>query len=229
MAEKKKYNCSYCGPYEADDSWPACPECLTCPPGWIAKNTEKSPLSCGIPPRHESCRLANFQTENGGQKKALAMATRFCDKFPQLIKTGIGGLIFYGTVGTGKTHLACAMLTELYNRYNASVRYTNVFDYIKELRATWTRPDKSEAEVVNRYAGYDLLVIDEIGVQYGTKSEQVQLFQLINQRSMNMKPTILISNLDEEELIQTVGEAIVDRIFENKGALVAFNWESKRR
>ncbi|KAA6208087.1 ATP-binding protein, partial [Avibacterium paragallinarum] len=43
------------------------------------------------------------------------------------------------------------------------------------------------------------------------------------------KPTILISNLSEDELSRYVGERIIDRMREGKGAVINFDWESYRQ
>ncbi|EIG27035.1 hypothetical protein HMPREF1054_2009, partial [Haemophilus paraphrohaemolyticus HK411] len=51
----------------------------------------------------------------------------------------------------------------------------------------------------------------------------------INERYEAMKPTILISNLSQQELGAYVGERIVDRMREGGGAMIAFDWESYRK
>jgi len=44
-----------------------------------------------------------------------------------------------------------------------------------------------------------------------------------------MKPTILISNLSEQELGIYIGERVLDRMMEGQGAIIAFDWESYRK
>lgn len=79
------------------------------------------------------------------------------------------------------------------------------------------------------YTDKDLLIIDEVGVQFGSESEKIILFEIINERYEQMKPTILISNLSEDELSRYVGERIIDRMREGKGAVINFDWESYRK
>lgn len=64
------------------------------------------------------------------------------------------------------------------------------------------------------YIAPNLLVIDEIGVQFGSEAEKIILFEIINERYEAMKPTILISNLSQQELGAYVSERIVDRMRE---------------
>ena len=41
----------------------------------------------------------------------------------------------------------------------------------------------------------DLLILDEVGVQFGSETEKMILFEIINGRYEQLKPTIVISNL----------------------------------
>ena len=78
------------------------------------------------------------------------------------------------------------------------------------------------------YSKYELLVLDEIGVQFGSDAEKLIMFDIINERYEAMRPTILISNLALSGLSEFVGDRIVDRMKENGGKLMVFDWESHR-
>ena len=80
---------------------------------------------------------------------------------------------------------------------------------------------------MEKYCYPGLLIIDEIGVQYGTDSERNILFEVINDRYEDMLPTIMISNLPLNELAPLLGERVVDRMLEG-GAVLSFNWPSYR-
>ena len=88
--------------------------------------------------------------------------------------------------------------------------------------------DVSESEVIAAFGGYDLLIIDEVGVQSGTEAESRALFDVFNERYQNMKPTILISNLSPEGFKAAVGDRIADRVKEDGGEVLIFDWESSR-
>ena len=70
-------------------------------------------------------------------------------------------------------------------------------------------------------------LIDEIGVQAATENEQQILFNVINGRNEQMRPVILISNLDAEGIKKVLGERSSDRIRECC-RVVQFNWQSWR-
>ncbi|EDH5493481.1 AAA family ATPase, partial [Salmonella enterica subsp. enterica serovar Java] len=78
------------------------------------------------------------------------------------------------------------------------------------------------------FASLDLLIIDEVGVQFGSASELAILQEIVNVRYENVLPTILISNLTFEQLKDTIGERIVDRVTNGGRNRLAFNWESFR-
>lgn len=58
----------------------------------------------------------------------------------------------------------------------------------------------------------DLLIIDEVGVQFGSAAEMAILQEIINARYESILPTILISNLSPEELWAFISPRIADRI-----------------
>ncbi|NHX33749.1 ATP-binding protein, partial [Escherichia coli] len=82
--------------------------------------------------------------------------------------------------------------------------------------------------VIRIYTNPDLLIIDEVGVQFGSEAEKLILFEIINTRYERMKPTILISNQTREELGAFIGERVIDRMSDGGGCTLAFTWDSYR-
>jgi DNA replication protein DnaC len=100
---------------------------------------------------------------------------------------------------------------------------------IRKLRSCWDRAaPRKEADVLSDLCKLDVLVLDEVGVQFGRDSEIVQLTEVLDLRYRDIKPTLLISNVPYRDLGQFVGERIVDRIRENGGKVLIFDWESRR-
>ncbi|OBX09586.1 hypothetical protein QV08_01205 [Gallibacterium salpingitidis] len=185
--------------------------------------------SAQIPPRFENCHLNNYEVLNDGTKKALMLATRYTEKWLDRLAKG-GGLIFCGKPGTGKNHLACAIANEIIEQYQAKVLLSTALRIVRDIKTSWNRDStKTEDELIKYYAKKDLLIIDEIGVQFGSEAEKIILFEIINTRYENRLPTILISNLSVNELSDYIGERVLDRMMEGQGAIVAFDWESYRK
>lgn len=78
------------------------------------------------------------------------------------------------------------------------------------------------------FTATDLLILDEVGVQFGTDYEKVIITDIINRRYNDMRPTIILSNLDELELCDYLGARVMDRMFEGGGGVIAFGWDSYR-
>ena len=139
---------------------------------------------------------------------------------------GTGFLVgFLGGRGPGKTQLAVDLVKIACNHLKTS-RYAKAMDFFLDVRATYGTND-SERGVIATYVKYDLLVLDEIGVQAESPFEGRLLAHLIDKRYDAMKDTILISNLLPKEFKKTVGKSIHDRLAET-GTIEEFNWASHR-
>ncbi|RZN74054.1 ATP-binding protein [Avibacterium paragallinarum] len=185
-------------------------------------------MTSGIAKRFEQACFSNYQeTEYNRKAKRFceAYATKWVDR-----KSVGGGLILCGKPGTGKNHLASAIAHHIIEQHQDEVLITTALRIIRKVKSTWDKNSSlTENEVMEIYTDKDLLIIDEVGIQFGSESEKIILFEIINERYEQMKPTILISNLSEDELSRYVGERIIDRMREGKGAVINFDWESYRK
>lgn len=181
-----------------------------------------------IPKRFAGASFLNYEeTAANGRAKRLCKA--YADKWLDRKEKG-GGLILCGKPGTGKNHLACAIANQVIEQHQDEVLITTALRIARKVKATWAKDsDENEWEAMATYIDPDLLVVDEIGVQFGSDAEKIILFEIINTRYEEMKPTILISNLSQDELAQYVGERIIDRMKEGGGAMVVFDWGSYRK
>lgn len=134
-----------------------------------------------------------------------------------------------GPPGTGKTHLGSAMVSHVIRERGYPAAIHSAREIVRMLRATWGKKEAefSEAEVLEKFANLSLLVIDEVGVGFGTDSEIVQLFDVIDMRYRLERPTALISNLTAPDLKPVLGEAAYDRLREG-AKLVPMKWPSHR-
>lgn len=193
-----------------------------------SKKNNRLRANSGIPTRFAEVSFSNFE-QTPDNNLALRTCQRYADKWLDRAKSG-GGLVLCGRPGTGKNHLACAIAHQIIEQYQAEVFLTTAMRILRKVKSTWSKAsEQSEDEVIQFYSKQDLLIIDEIGVQFGSESEQMILFEIINNRYEEMRPTILISNLPENELSAFIGERVLDRMREGQGAVVNFTWESYRK
>jgi DNA replication protein DnaC len=178
-----------------------------------------------IPPRFIGRTLDSFKATTDAQRAAHQIAAEFADNFAEHAKRG-NGLILSGLPGTGKSHLAIAILQALLPE--TCGRYTTCMNVIRSVRNTWRKDSEhSETEILAAYADFPLLVLDEIGAQYGTDGEATILFEVLDRRYRDMKPTIFLTNQNQKGLAEFVGERTFDRMRETC-KWVAFDWPSYR-
>lgn len=187
---------------------------------------EEAINAAAIPVRFRTRSFESFVADTPELTKALGIVKAYADSFAQHLKAGTG-LILAGPPGTGKSHLAAAALLQLAPDH--SCLYATVSQVIRSVRDTWRKESEtSERQVIKRLGSdIDLLVLDEVGVQYGTDAERNTLFDILDRRYADMRPTILISNQQGEELKETLGDRLYDRMRETQ-RLVAFTGESYR-
>lgn len=183
-----------------------------------------------IPPRFAGCTFDTFTVELPEQQTALDACKSYGDDFKQMHDKGVC-MVLRGNIGTGKNHLACAIARQVSTQGYSSVLLT-VPQIIQRIRATWDRDRQSienHTEIIERFADVNLLILDEVGRQYGKEAERINLFEVINARYLAMRPTIVISNLLPTEINDYLGSAAFDRLRENEGILVNFDWEESHR
>lgn len=182
-----------------------------------------------IPKRFAGRSFDNYSVEDGNlaQGEALNRAQKFAKNFPMVVERG-ASFVFCGKPGSGKTHLACAIGNAVMRNHGAGVLFITVFDAIQRVKETYSDKSQSERTVMQSFTEPDLLILDEVGVQFGTDYEKVIITDLINRRYNDMRPTIILSNLDEAELSDYLGARVMDRMFEGGGGVIAFGWGSYR-
>jgi len=183
---------------------------------------ENARVNAGISKRNLYKTFDDYICTNEGQTKAKNDCVRYVESFPT-----DKSMIMVGGVGTGKTLLASAILDALVDKYDCWMIKT--IDMIRRIKSTWSKDsEKSEEDVINHFIKVDLLIIDEVGSQFGSDTEKLFIFDIIDGRYQDMKPTILISNLDINGIKEVIGERCVDRLREGGGSMIAFDWKSSR-
>ena len=171
--------------------------------------------------RFKACSLDNFKCESREQQEMI-------NYFKNCLEKGFNeNVILIGGVGLGKTHIAYSLINSLekikkseyskasFEYYtNEKAELTTIKGIIDAIRACWHKDaDEIDRNTVKRVKSIGLLIVDEVGVQYGTDSERLELFDIFNYRYNEMLPTMILSNLNREQIDRTLGQRISDRLF----------------
>ncbi len=148
-----------------------------------------------IPERYRNCALTNFNELTDSQRAAKSLARRFVREWPAID----AGLLIAGPVGSGKTHLAVAVLAELIDTRGVRGVFCDFTDLLSRIQATFSRSsDESEEDVLQVYREADLLVLDELGARRPTDWARDVLYGLLNTRYNRKKTTILTTNFEDK-------------------------------
>lgn len=183
--------------------------------------------------KYKDTTFANTDLSVGGEfEKAFNRCRRYCEIADDALEKGYG-IYIYGNSGTGKTHLTACICNELIGQLRQCL-FTNFFEISKLIRSTYNRNAEAEG-IIKRICDIDFLFIDDLGTEILKKNGednwlQEQVFDIINKRYNNEKPTIFSSNYSLNELIEQRGmmEKTVDRIMEMSTAIIKLNGASYR-
>ena len=127
---------------------------------------------------------------------------------------------FLGTVGAGKTHLSFAIANELLKR-NMDVAYFPYREEITRLKQNIIN-EKVYQNRMNIFKNARVLLLDDLFKGKVTESEISIIFELINDRYLRKKATIISSELTIHRLMD-IDEAVGSRILEvAKGSIIQF-------
>lgn len=160
----------------------------------------------------ENIRNWTFDNADNSHPKLMDMARRYYAKWDEAHKNNMG-LLFFGNVGTGKTYLAACIANALISD-GVPVLMTNFSKILNDLSG-FREDDKNS--YINSLNNYELLIIDDLGVERQSDYALEQVFNVIDGRYKNGQPLIVTTNLSIEDLKNPSDmkfKRIYDRILE---------------
>jgi len=116
-----------------------------------------------------------------------------------------GLMVLTGPVGTGKSHLAVALMKKF-----GCGRFISQNTILMKLRATY-RNDRAE-DIVESCKAAKFLALDELGDSTGSKDEFPALYEIVNHRYNEDLPTVITSNIDPDAFPEIFGDRLADRL-----------------
>lgn len=156
----------------------------------------------GIKKRFQQRTFANFRCDTPGRRKNYQIAKEYADNFAYHRARG-DGLYIEGTNGTGKTHLAAAIALQLISEGIPVVCKTSS-DLLGDIKKSFSYEGAKEHEVLALYKKVDLLIIDDLGKEQCSDWSMSTLYSILNDRYEDMKPTIVTTNYNADELVNAL-------------------------
>lgn len=135
-----------------------------------------------------------FAADEYANTKIMRTAHKYVDNFPEMMKSG-KGLLLFGDTGTGKTFAAACIVNALIDR-GYPCMMTNVSRIVNNVRAI----SGNRQSYLSRLARFDLLAIDDLGIEGDTDFINEIVHNVIDARYLSHKPTIITTNMTPEDM-----------------------------
>jgi len=181
----------------------------------------------GIGKRYTRLTFEDFNPSCCEARQALDTCRNYARNFSRVLGNG-EGLLMLGNPGTGKNHLSACICKEVAQQGHTALHGT-LARILGQIMSKWDKGQEgTDQDELKKFARANLLVIDEVGPCMQNNYQKGYLFDLINLRYENLKPTILISNFNAKELEKYLENRIYDRLCQTS-FVIEFTWESHRR
>ena len=122
-----------------------------------------------------------------------------------------GNLLFSGNTGLGKTFLSACIARAVADQ-GYSVVYESAGRLFQTLEKARFEGNDENRRAAAKYAECDLLIMDDLGTELPGQFVTAALYSLINDRLLECRPTIISTNLSEEELVRRYNPQIASRL-----------------
>ncbi|MDD2417798.1 MAG: ATP-binding protein [Oscillospiraceae bacterium] len=142
-------------------------------------------------------------------RKKMKEVLSFCRSYADDFDMQSPSLLLRGATGTGKTHVSLAIARQAIDR-GFGVIYSPVQKLLHQLEKEHFGRAQGNSEDIMLEC--DLLILDDLGTEFSSAFYISCLYNLINSRMLDGRPTIISTNLDQNELTDMYGEQISSRV-----------------
>lgn len=162
---------------------------------------ERRLVAAQIPERYRHCSMDTFDPSFPGAdsslKEALVTARRFVDEYP--VDTAGKGILFVGTMGTGKTHLSVGVLRRLVREKGVRGLFCDYRELLKSIQNSYNpQVATTELELLKPVFAAEVLVLDDIGAQKPNEWVWDTVALILNTRYNDKQSTIITTNYPDQ-------------------------------
>lgn len=151
-----------------------------------------------------------FENYQRKENQSLIIAKNFVKDYEEMKKENIG-LLFYGSVGSGKTYIACSIANALIEQYQVRVKIRNFAQIINELQKGGFDLDKNA--YIESLVNTSVLILDDLGIERDTSYAKEQVYNIVNNRYLKQKLTIFTTNLSYDTILNCTESVEYQRIY----------------
>jgi DNA replication protein DnaC len=175
-------------------------------------------LEAAIPPALRECSLENYITVGRGESIQRAKSEAL-----KATRTGCS-LVLAGDVGTGKTHLAVAVVHSALEQ-GRSALFISAIEYLERLKSTFEQKRTDlYMKMVDHVKSVDCLAIDDFGAEKPSAWTIARFYDVINARIEHGVQTIVTTNFVEPRALVRRLEADVEGGKRIVSRLLYFGW-----
>jgi DNA replication protein DnaC len=168
------------------------------------RSPDKRLVAARIPLRFRECLLSTYETSNESQRNALSLSYSLVEDYPGIKQ----GILFMGSVGVGKTHLAIGIMRALIDKMGVSCLFYESGSLLKTIQDSYSGISRtSELRVLAPVFEAEVLVLDELGANVPTDWVRDTMYQIINKRYNDKKLTIFTTNFPDQVKIERTDNA----------------------
>ena len=158
---------------------------------------ERRLAAAHIPERYRRCTLDTFDSAFRGADpslgRALLTARKFVDAYP--VDTAGRGLLFVGSMGIGKTHLAVGVLRRLIRERGVRGLFCDYRELLKSIQNSYnSQVQTTELELLKPVFAAEVLVLDDLGAQKPNEWVWDTVALILNTRYNDKQTTIITTN-----------------------------------
>lgn len=189
---------------------------------------ERRLAAARIPERYRQYTLDGYEIAFRGADPSLGRAhltaRRFVDSYP--VDTAGKGLLFTGSIGVGKTHLAVGVLRRLIQERGVRGLFCDYRELLKSIQNSYNQQvQTTELELLRPVFAAEVLVLDDLGAQKPNEWVWDTVALILNSRYNDKLTTIITTNYPDQPAgggslsdteraarDQTLGDRIGDRM-----------------
>ena len=134
-----------------------------------------------------------------------------CRRYAFGFHSKAGNLLFSGNTGLGKTFLSACIARTVADQGH-SVVYESASHLFQTLEKARFESSEENRRAAAKYSECDLLIVDDLGTELPGQFVTAALYTLVNDRLLENRPTIISTNLSEEDLLRRYNPQIASRL-----------------